>query len=368
MTLVDHLRLCVLLAVLACLWTARDAAAHNTQLSSSKLELTGRTAVASVEMNGLDVQVALGETVLAPDGTVSAGALDAVGERLRGYLDAHLRLGTETVRCAAQIGTLEPRAEHVRAQLRFDCPPFTGTLHYRVSLFHEIDPRARHMVTVTGDAKRFGLLSVATPAIDLARVKASPWEVAWHYFLAGAEHIAIGFDHVAFLIATIVWGRRFWPLVKIITAFTVAHSLTLSLAALDVFDPPGAIVEVLIAASIVYMAVENFFVRSVNHRWPLTFAFGLVHGFGFAGVLKNYGIPREALVPALASFNIGVEAGQLVIVAAALAVLLAIDRAERRAGVVEIPDRRVAYPVSAIVGVLGFVWLVQRLPAALADI
>ena len=91
-----------------------------------------------------------------------------------------------------------------------------------------------------------------------------------------------------------------------VTSFTVAHSVTLSLAALDVFNPPGAIVEVLIAASIVYMAIENFFVRSVNHRWPLTFAFGLVHGFGFAGVLKNYGIPREALVPALASFNIGV--------------------------------------------------------------
>ena len=192
MTLVDHLRLCVLLAVLACLWTARDAAAHNTQLSSSKLELTGRTAVASVEMNGLDLQVALGGTLLAPDGTVIAGALDAVGERLRSYLDSHLRLGTDTVRCTAQIGALEPRAEHVRAQVRFDCAPFTGTLQYRVSLFHEIDPRARHMVTVTGDAKRFGLLSVAAPAIDLARVKASPWEVAWHYFVAGAEHITLG--------------------------------------------------------------------------------------------------------------------------------------------------------------------------------
>jgi hypothetical protein len=125
-------------------------------------------------------------------------------------------------------------------------------------------------------------------------------------------------------------------------------------------------VEVAIAASIVYMAIENFFVRSVRHRWPVTFVFGLVHGFGFAVVLKVCGIPREALVPALASFNAGVELGQLVIVTAVLALLHAIDRVQQRCGVCEVADRRVAYAISSVVLAFGIVWLVQRLPETLA--
>jgi hypothetical protein len=186
------------------------------------------------------------------------------------------------------------------------------------------------------------------------------------YLVAGIEHIAIGFDHIAFLLATIVWGRRFVPLVKVITAFTVAHSITLSMAVLGVVAPPSAWVEAAIAASIVYVAAENFFVRDVGRRWRVTFVFGLVHGFGFASVLREYGLPQEALVPALAAFNVGVEIGQLAIVAVALLVLHGVDRLERRAGVVEIPDPRVAWGISIIVGALGVWWLVERIPAIIA--
>jgi hypothetical protein len=343
-----------------------ETLAHNTQLSSSRLELTGRTAEAQVEMNGLDLQVALGAKLLGADGQVEPAAVDAAAGRIETYVAAHVELGASGVRCALTEVRLTPAAEHLRARLRFGCPPLSGTLQYRVTLFHEIDPRARHMVTVTGDAKRFGLLSVAAPVMELGRREASPWEVARHYLLAGVEHIAIGFDHIAFLIATVAWGRRFWPLAKIVTAFTVAHSITLSAAALDVFDPPGAWVEVLIAASIVYMAAENFFVRNVAHRWPIVFAFGLIHGFGFAGVLKDYGVPHEALVPALVSFNAGVEVGQLAIVGVVLAGLLAIDRAQRRAGIAEVPDRRVVHAISAVVLAFGLAWLGERLPEALA--
>ena len=148
----------------------------------------------------------------------------------------------------------------------------------------------------------------------------------FHYLLAGVEHIAIGYDHIAFLVAVILWGRRLWPLVGVVTAFTIAHSVTLTLAVLDIVSPPTRLVEIAIALSIVYVAAENFFVRDLRRRWLVTFVFGLVHGFGFAGVLREYGIPRDALVPALAAFNIGVELGQIVIVVAALLVLHLIEK------------------------------------------
>jgi hypothetical protein len=110
----------------------------------------------------------------------------------------------------------------------------------------------------------------------------------------------------------------------------------------------------------VYVAVENWFVRDLRRRWMLTFVFGLVHGFGFAGVLRDYGLPEEALVPALAAFNVGVEIGQLAIVSAVLALLLGVDRWQRRHGVQSLPDPRVALSISAAVGALGVWWLVER--------
>jgi hypothetical protein len=161
----------------------------------------------------------------------------------------------------------------------------------------------------------------------------------------------------------IVLARRFWPLFAIVTAFTIAHSITLSLAVLDVVTLPSRPVEIAIAASIVYVAAENFFVKDIRRRWWITFAFGLIHGFGFASVLREYGIPDDAVVPALAAFNIGVEAGQLVIVAiAALLWKAGLALAEAR-GIkpTEFLQRRVGLWVSAIVLVLGSYWLAQRL-------
>jgi hypothetical protein len=174
-----------------------------------------------------------------------------------------------------------------------------------------------------------------------------------------------GYDHIAFLVAVIVWGRRLWPLVGVVTAFTLAHSVTLTLAVLDIVSPPAKLVETLIALSIVYVAAENFFVRDIRHRWIITFLFGLVHGFGFAGALKAYGLPRDALIPALAAFNVGVEVGQIVVVLVALGAMRALEMGLRALSgrPRQLPDPRFVRVVSTGVLLLGVYWTLERLLA-----
>ena len=146
---------------------------------------------------------------------------------------------------------------------------------------------------------------------------------------------------------------------KIVTAFTVAHSLTLALAALDLLAPPARVIEPLIAASIVFVGAENLWAirrgaapAALRHRWMLTFAFGLVHGFGFATVLRELALPRSVLAAGLLSFNLGVECGQACIVVAALPLVRYLRRA-----------RGFATAASACVVALGGFWLLSRLIA-----
>ena len=110
---------------------------------------------------------------------------------------------------------------------------------------------------------------------------------AVEFILWGMHHIFVGYDHIAFLLALLLAAQRLRDMVRVVTSFTVAHSITLLLAALDVIRVPGAVTESLIAASIVYVAAENFFITEGRYRWVLTFAFGLVHGLGFSSVLRE---------------------------------------------------------------------------------
>ncbi len=172
------------------------------------------------------------------------------------------------------------------------------------------------------------------------------------FLLLGIEHIFIGFDHILFLIGLIILGGRFLDLVKIVTAFTLAHSLTLSLAALEWVTLPPAFIESAIALTIVYVAVENFFLTHLRYRWAITGMFGLVHGFGFANVLRSLGLPKSGLVTSLLSFNIGVEIGQIVIVSLAMPLIWLIHRSAYR--------RPVVWLVSGVIFWFGFSWFLER--------
>ncbi len=355
--------LLILVSLLPCVFCATTAHGHQTKLSSTQMTIMGNEITARIELNGADLNVATGAEVTGADGVVVEDQLARQLDGIYRYIDAHVALrvagGPD---CVRKHDTAMAKNDHVVVTERWQCPQQARALLYRVTLFHEIDPVSRHMVSVDGDKQFIGLLSVSTPQMAVTQVTPGAWQTFLRYLVSGIEHIAIGYDHIAFLLAVIVLARRFWPLFKVITAFTVAHSITLTLAVLEIVTLPSRLVEMLIAASIVYVAAENFFVKDIRHRWWLTFAFGLMHGFGFASVLRDYGLPQGALGLALAAFNIGVEIGQLLIVIAAVILWRAGFMLAAAGGVVrtEKIERSVSLAISAAVLLAGLYWLGQR--------
>lgn len=174
------------------------------------------------------------------------------------------------------------------------------------------------------------------------------------FFRLGVQHILTGYDHLLFLVALLLRGGRLLSLLKIITAFTVAHSVTLALAVLGVVTIPDRIVEPLIAASIVWVAAENVLLRNApSHRWLVSFLFGLVHGFGFASAVEPLALPRGRLALALLGFNLGVEGGQALVVAFLSPLLLWMRGS--------VSEPRVARAASLVVAAVGCAWLIERL-------
>jgi hypothetical protein len=181
-------------------------------------------------------------------------------------------------------------------------------------------------------------------------------EIILLYLQLGFTHILPkGLDHILFVLGLFFLSRRLKPLLLQITSFTVAHTVTLALSIYGVISLPASIVEPLIALSIVFVAVENIFTTELRpSRVVLVFAFGLLHGLGFAGVLTQLGLPRAEFLPALLSFNLGVEAGQLAVISFAL---LAVGLLRQRTWY----RRAVVVPASVLIAAVGLYWSIQRL-------
>jgi hydrogenase/urease accessory protein HupE len=174
------------------------------------------------------------------------------------------------------------------------------------------------------------------------------------FFRLGVEHILTGYDHLLFLAALLLPGGRLVALLKIVTAFTVAHSITLALAVLGVATLPDRLVECAIALSIVWVALENVLVpHAPSRRWIVSFLFGLVHGFGFASTLTALDLPPRNLALALLGFNVGVEAGQALVVALLLPLLIWMRNWPW--------EPRVVRAASLAVAAVGLAWFVERL-------
>jgi hydrogenase/urease accessory protein HupE len=175
------------------------------------------------------------------------------------------------------------------------------------------------------------------------------------FFVLGVEHILTGYDHLLFLFALLIVTHRFWSAFGIITFFTIAHSITLALAGMDLVTIPSTIVEPLIAASIVYVGAENLIRKEPKGRKYLTFAFGLIHGFGFAAVLQEMNITSietGILVP-LFSFNLGVETGQLIVTTISLPIIWWLHTKP-------LVEKYFVPVCSTIVCIAGTIWLLQR--------
>lgn len=173
------------------------------------------------------------------------------------------------------------------------------------------------------------------------------------FFNLGMNHILTGYDHLLFLFSLIIARQTFKQYATVITAFTIAHCLTLSLTVLNIIDVPPSFVEPAIALSICYVAIENIFKKDIKKRWMITFVFGLIHGMGFADLLKGMDIPKSQLALDIFSFNLGIEVIQLAILAILLPILFFIQKWKHSVKIVNLS--------SALAFVLGALWLTERL-------
>ncbi|PHR81317.1 MAG: hypothetical protein COA59_16140 [Colwellia sp.] len=203
-----------------------------------------------------------------------------------------------------------------------------------------------------------------TPLNSSITIEASPstFEVIYTYATLGVEHILAGVDHLLFVFALLlIVGQRWKVLLKTITAFTVAHSITLALATLNIVNFPAAPVEAVIALSIMFIAVEVIHTKAgrvgitTKAPWLVAFIFGLLHGFGFAGALAEIGIPQNAIPLSLLFFNVGVEFGQLLFIAVAVAVMTLLKR------ILSSNMEKLEILCSYIIGSFAMFWLIQRI-------
>lgn len=214
--------------------------------------------------------------------------------------------------------------------------------------------------SVNGAAPQVLRLTATQPVATIAQT-AGRGQVAWSYFVIGIEHIVFGIDHLLFVLCLVLLIRGGWMVVKTVTAFTLAHSITLAGTTLGWFGLPQQPVEVVIALSIVFLAVEIVKRKDGAPRlseripWLVAFLFGLLHGFGFAGALNEIGLPEGEVPTALLTFNLGVEAGQIAIVVVALAILSALRRIKPAA------VRPATQCMTYAIGIVASVWLIERM-------
>jgi hypothetical protein len=310
------------------------------------------------------------------DGAITWGELRAHHADIAAYALARLTLLGDGRPCRPEVREhlVDQHSDGAYAVLRFDAPCAAApqrTLEIGYSLFADLDPTHRGLVRVQhGAVTASGVLGPDRPRLEVALGEASRLRQFLDYAREGVWHIWIGIDHVLFLVslllpAVLVFGARgwgpaprfapvFWDVFRVVTAFTVAHSITLSVAALGLVELPSRLVESVIALSVVLAALNNLKPVVLARRWAVAFAFGLVHGFGFASVLADLGLPRDALLVSLVGFNLGVEAGQLAVVGLFLpGAFLARRRWAYR--------RLVFAGGSAAIALLAAAWMVERI-------
>ncbi len=361
----------LLFALLA--FFAAVAAAHKPSDSYLGVTVAGDAVRGQWDIALRDLDFAIGLDSNG-NGEITWGELRARQPEIDAYALSRLTVALDGKACQPRVTEhlVDNHSDGAYAVLRFEapCAKAGAVLTLGYNLFFDLDPQHKGLLRLEFDgATRTAIFSPDAAQQRFELTKPSRITQFFDYGREGVWHIWIGFDHILFLLSLLLpavlvithhqwraverFKTAFWDVLKIVTAFTVAHSITLSLAALGVISLPTRLTESAIALSVVLAALNNIFPLFQRRRWMVAFGFGLIHGFGFASVLADLGLPRDALLLALVGFNLGVEAGQLAIVAVFLPVAFGLRRSWFYRRVVLIGG-------SALISLLAAVWFVER--------
>ena len=318
---------------------AMPAIAHKASDSYLVLDVKGQEISGQWDIALRDIDFAIGLDANT-DGDITWGEVQARHADIAAWALGRLTLqrGSDcTIKVAEHLVDTHTDGAYAVLRLVGTCPSGTGALTLNYRLLFDIDALHRGLLRLDLDGvPHTAVLAPDTGVLTIKAGETSRLAQFGQYLLEGVWHIWIGFDHILFLLAlllpavlassVLINNARIWTGVPtfrialtevlwVVTAFTIAHSITLTLAALQIISLPSRWVESAIAASVVLAAVNNLYPVVERKRWLVAFTFGLIHGFGFASVLTELGLPKDALVLSLLGFNLGVEIGQLAIVA-----------------------------------------------------
>jgi hypothetical protein len=349
------------------------AFAHKASDSYLSLEVSGSQVKGQWDIALRDLDYAINLDV-NDDSVITWKELRSKHEAISSYAFSHIQISAGGMPCPIKPASymVDTHTDGAYSVLQFslDCLQQLAEIDIDYTLLFDLDPQHRGLVRVKYEnATHTAILSPAQnrQKINLARIE--PLAVFWQYLYEGIWHIWTGYDHILFLLSLLLpaalyhqtgqWHPeiRFRPVlidvIRIVTAFTVAHSITLSLAILEVISVPSRWIESTIAASVAVAALNNIYPAISKKLWLVAFGFGLIHGFGFANVLKDLGLPQQMLLLALLAFNLGVEAGQLMIVGGFLPFAYWLRYTQWY--------RNLFIPVgSFLIAMLALIWLLER--------
>ncbi len=346
------------------------ARAHTVGLSRGEYTVTGEGIRALYVFSGAELATAFPDADRDHDGRLSSDEIAALakaasgGDRQTNPFDAGIvratRVRVNGAACRSHFDSAEPgEGDAVDVHASFACDRAPGILSIDCDFIDAFAAGHRHLATVvTASSEAAFVLVLAQKRITVDFGAPEPPSSATFGAMVwtGVTHIWTGYDHLAFLFGLVLLGGRPRTLIGVVSAFTVAHSITLGLAVLGVVSVRPAIVEPAIALSIAYVGIENIFGADPTKRWRITFPFGLIHGFGFASALTALALPRASVPVALLAFNLGVELGQLAVLACVLPIVLW----ARRYPLFRVWGVRV---LSFALSVAGFLWFIWRVHA-----
>lgn len=356
--------LLLLASVVACLAWSPSASAHTIGLSSGEYTRTRDQLIVKLSLARSEILPLVPLLDVNRDGHVTALEVDGAAPQLRAKVLDRVLVTAAGAPCAGRLTSAGlSDQDGLMLEGRWVCTPAAAALQVDVSFIANLASGHRHIarvvtgaeihdqaldrdnheLTIAEASERPGASTAPRTSLDFASI-----------FVMGVEHILTGYDHLVFLLGLLLVPARLRTLLVVVSAFTLAHSLSLALAVLGVFVPSARFIEPAIALTIAYVGIENLFVKDASRRWALALVFGLVHGFGFASALTEVDIPRARLPGALVGFNLGVEGGQLFVLTFLFPAVGALFKRPWFA-------RRGAPALSIVIAAAGVVWFFVRL-------